>query len=149
MTNPNNIIFYIASPLFSEGERDFIDKLAHKVAMATNTDIFTNFFIPHRDANENKNADPTTIFCDDRNAIDKAKIIIAILDGQDTDSGTSWELGYAYALNKKVFGLLTDFRLALNIMIWGGCEMGNSVYYSIEELVIAVEEYFYTQKISK
>ncbi|WP_243670953.1 nucleoside 2-deoxyribosyltransferase [Methanoculleus chikugoensis] len=28
------------------------------------------------------------------------------------DSGTSWEMGYAYALKKKVVALRTDFRIA-------------------------------------
>jgi nucleoside 2-deoxyribosyltransferase len=37
--------------------------------------------------------------------------MIAVLDGVDVDSGTASEIGFAYALSKRVFGLRTDFRL--------------------------------------
>jgi len=38
--------------------------------------------------------------------------VVAILDGVDVDSGTAAEVGYAYALGKRIYGLRTDFRLA-------------------------------------
>jgi len=37
--------------------------------------------------------------------------MVAILDGVDVDSGTSGEIGFAYALGKTVFGLRTDWRV--------------------------------------
>ena len=44
-------------------------------------------------------------------AIDNSNLIVAILDGgSDVDSGTAWELGYAFANNKTVLALKTDFR---------------------------------------
>lgn len=36
--------------------------------------------------------------------------MVAVLDGADVDSGTAWEIGYAYAKGKPVLGLRTDFR---------------------------------------
>ncbi|MEZ4671168.1 MAG: nucleoside 2-deoxyribosyltransferase [Anaerolineae bacterium] len=36
-------------------------------------------------------------FVEDRDAIDRADIVIANLNGITTDDGTAWELGYAYA----------------------------------------------------
>lgn len=44
--------------------------------------------------------------------IDEADAVFAILDGVDVDSGTAAEIGYAYARDKYVCGLRTDFRLA-------------------------------------
>jgi len=44
--------------------------------------------------------------------IRNANGVVAILDGVDVDSGTAAEVGYAYALGKRVYGLRTDFRLA-------------------------------------
>ncbi len=38
--------------------------------------------------------------------------LVAILDGVDVDSGTAAEVGFAYALGKRVDGLRTDIRLA-------------------------------------
>jgi nucleoside 2-deoxyribosyltransferase len=37
--------------------------------------------------------------------------MVAVLDGIDVDSGTAAEIGYAYGLGKRIYGLRTDFRL--------------------------------------
>lgn len=44
--------------------------------------------------------------------IQDADGVFAVLDGVDVDSGTAAEIGYAFALGKRVYGLRTDFRLA-------------------------------------
>lgn len=38
--------------------------------------------------------------------------VVAVLDGLDMDSGTASEIGYAYGLGRRVYGLRTDIRLA-------------------------------------
>ena len=43
--------------------------------------------------------------------IREADGMVAVLDGVDVDSGTAAEIGYAYALGKRIYGLRTDFRL--------------------------------------
>lgn len=43
-------------------------------------------------------------------ALRHADLVIAILDGGDADSGTSWECGYAHAIGKPVVGVRTDLR---------------------------------------
>ena len=47
-----------------------------------------------------------------RDAIDSADLIIAILDGIDVDSGTASEIGYGFARGKKILGYRGDFRLS-------------------------------------
>jgi len=37
--------------------------------------------------------------------------VLAVLDGVDVDSGTASEIGYAFALGKRIYGLRTDSRL--------------------------------------
>ncbi len=37
--------------------------------------------------------------------------MVAVLDGIDVDSGTAAEIGYAFGLGKRIYGLRTDFRL--------------------------------------
>lgn len=44
--------------------------------------------------------------------IDRSDALFAILDGVDVDSGTAAEIGYAFAQDKLICGLRTDFRLA-------------------------------------
>jgi nucleoside 2-deoxyribosyltransferase len=43
-------------------------------------------------------------------AIRSSPLLVALLDGQEVDSGTVAELGYAAALGKVCFGLRSDFR---------------------------------------
>lgn len=55
-------------------------------------------------------------------------MVVAIMDGPDPDSGTSWECGYAYAKDKPIFMVRTDFRgsgedrsVPYNIMLAESC----------------------------
>jgi nucleoside 2-deoxyribosyltransferase len=43
-------------------------------------------------------------------SLEDCDFIVAIIDGADADSGTSWEMGYGYAKGKTVISLRTDFR---------------------------------------
>jgi nucleoside 2-deoxyribosyltransferase len=43
--------------------------------------------------------------------IKASKFIVAVLDGPDVDSGVAAEIGYAYALRKKIIGYRSDIRL--------------------------------------
>ena len=60
--------------------------------------------------------------------------MIAVLDGPDADSGTSLEIGYAYATGKPIIGIRTDFRgsedRGLNLMLSNACD----------ELILATED---------
>ena len=47
-----------------------------------------------------------------KSAIDKSDLVLAVLDGSDVDSGTASEIGYASALGKLVLGYRSDFRLS-------------------------------------
>ena len=52
-------------------------------------------------------------------------MVIAILDGPDVDAGTCVEIGYAYANNKPIIGIRTDFRASedrgVNLMVSKAC----------------------------
>ena len=73
-------------------------------------------------------------------ALKNSDILIAIIDGADADSGTSWEMGYASALGKKIIALRTDFRRSgshekVNLML----EESSTVVISKEKLLEAVK----------
>ncbi|HOI13978.1 MAG TPA: nucleoside 2-deoxyribosyltransferase, partial [Methanoculleus sp.] len=74
------------------------------------------------------------IFAQHLPAIRDADLIVAVIDGADADSGTSWEMGYAYALGKKVVALRTDFRVA------GRYERVNLMLEESAEVVTAKED---------
>jgi nucleoside 2-deoxyribosyltransferase len=53
--------------------------------------------------------DAAGIFATDVGGLDWAEAVVAIMDGPDPDSGTAWEVGYAYG-KKPVILVRTDLR---------------------------------------
>jgi nucleoside 2-deoxyribosyltransferase len=53
--------------------------------------------------------DAAGIFASDVGGVDWADGLLAIMDGADPDSGTSWEVGYAYR-KKPILLVRTDMR---------------------------------------
>jgi len=57
--------------------------------------------------------------------IAESDVVVANLDGSDSDSGTSFECGYAFAIGKPVLGVRTDLRASedrgLNAMLSQSC----------------------------
>lgn len=124
---------YLAAPLFSEAERDFNRKLRDELK-----NLGYSVFLPQEDSNDITDEDhrQQTIFTKDLAAIDASDMVVAVLDGADVDSGTAWEIGYAYAKGKPLFGLRTDFRTlgregTVNLMI----EQSATLCENIQELL--------------
>lgn len=144
-------LVYVAGPLFSEAERNFLEQMVDSVARASDLDPKTDFFLPHRDGGElGKGPNRSEIFNLDMRELESATLVIGLLDGQDVDSGTCIELGYAYAKGKKIFGLLTDFRSYYtndiephrpNLMVWGVCEKGITIFRDVVDLAESVKEF--------
>jgi nucleoside 2-deoxyribosyltransferase/predicted secreted protein len=99
---------YLAAPLFSDAERSYNTFIAGLLKK--------NLFevcLPQEAGDDSAGRDRNNqeqLFTTNKQAIEKADTIVAIIDGADADSGTSWEMGYAYALGKSVIALRTDFR---------------------------------------
>lgn len=135
-------MIYIASSLFSEMERDYIDKIVDIVSEKLELKLWDDFYLPHRD---NKYDDPDSqIYNKNIEYLNNCNIMIAILDGKDIDSGTAFEIGYFESQNKLVLGLLTDKRSydedgylneKLNTMIFGSLNYGVNVFDNINDLI--------------
>ena len=131
---------YVAGPLFDEGERWFIEKVDALVQ-----ECGFDTFLPHRD-NPPKTADNVRlIFENDKAGIDRCDVVVANLNGIMTDDGTAWEMGYAFALDKYIIGLYTDWRArfpapdeVVNLMMQ--CSMDRLVR-SLDELRTALLEW--------
>ena len=67
-------------------------------------------FLPHRDVGICKGIkDVKRVFEGDiKHGFKDVSLVIAVLDGLHVGAGTSWELGYAYALGIPSIGLKTD-----------------------------------------
>lgn len=110
---------YLAAPLFGEADCDFNRKLRNELVSAG-----FKVFLPQEDSNNIKNHKDRGRIIFNRNlkGIENSDILVAVIDGADIDSGTAWEIGFAYSKGKPVFGLRTDFRTlgiegTVNLMI--------------------------------
>jgi nucleoside 2-deoxyribosyltransferase len=128
---------YIASPLgFTEAGRDYYARvylpvLARVVEpvdpwVLTNADEFAAAALAGIDAQRalaleagRRNAD----------AIRSCSLLVAYLEGQEPDSGTVVEVGYACGLGLNCFGLRSDLRLA--------GESGVALNLQVEALIVA------------
>jgi nucleoside 2-deoxyribosyltransferase len=100
---------YLASPLFTHAELEYNCKLRDMLLKKG-----FSVFLPQEDsedaASEREKQNQECIFQKCVEGVDSSDIVVAVLDGVDVDSGTAWEIGYAYASEKTVIGLRTDFR---------------------------------------
>lgn len=78
-------------------------------------------------------------------AIRSSTLLVAYLEGQEPDSGTVAELGYAAALGKRCFGLRSDLRelgdkgAAINLQVETFIvDSGGDIVVSVDELTKAL-----------
>ena len=143
-------MFYVAGPLFSIHERSFLEQLVNSIATKLQLDSKNDFFLPHRDVGDIgvRGKEKNIVFFEDLKYLKSADIVIAVLDGQDIDSGTALELGYAYATSKEIFAIMTDKRRwinneisGINNMVWGVCKEGKRIYRDIDVLIKNLKMY--------
>ena len=139
-------MIYIAGPLFNEMERlrnEKIDSILRDNGFTT--------YLPQRDggnfANElSMGEDPENIrkriFSRDVNSVKGCNILLFLFDGRVPDEGACFELGMAYAINKKCIGYKTDSRTFVsgydNLMLSESLE---SVFDNITSLVEYLNKY--------
>ncbi len=114
----DNIMIYIAGPLFSEPEREFNEKLERYLS-----NLGYETFLPQRDGHELATLKDTEmdwseasdhIFRVDIDALDRSDVVIFVMDGRVPDEGACMEIGYAYARGKECIGLKTDSRALMD-----------------------------------
>src|SRR5438876_855780 len=116
---------YLAGPLFTINERRTNRDLARalEAALPGATVLLPQDF--KHDGRYNDSRDFGAIFKGCIDGVDEAHAVVAWLDGPDGDSGTCFEVGYAYARGKPVIGVRTDFRAnqerGVNIMLSRAC----------------------------
>lgn len=105
-------IIYQAGPLFSEAEKSFHRYLTLLLERAGYTVIWPGDLLGDEEIAAAGEGASALIFDRCRKALDGSDIVVALLDGPQTDDGTAWETGYAHARGMPVFGLRTDTRNA-------------------------------------
>ena len=127
---------YIAGPLFTPGDRwylEHVDRRCAELGYAT--------YLPHRDAGLSPpSGEGTRYYFDaDIDALNDADVIVAVLNGPDVESGTAWELGYAHALGTPIVAIVDDTRVAdpavnINLMIYHSADVCTSIDDLIDKL---------------
>ena len=115
---------YIAGPLFNKHEQMYLEDIAKELEGKG-----YDCFLPHRDQtgideSELKGTDMSQetknrIFKNDLDALDAADLTVALLTGQDIDSGTSAEIGHTYAKEKPVIAINANERRYRNLFVEG------------------------------
>lgn len=107
---------YLAGPLFNAAERDFNEKITSVLEKAG-----YSVFLPQRDgilAAELDKLDDAekvkTVFKKDTSELKRADVVLMLLDGRVPDEGACAELGMAYAMGKRCYGMKTDARALEN-----------------------------------
>lgn len=116
---------YLSAPLFTQVERRWNRMLAGALQeriegaeMILPQDFkFSDSF--------NREEDFPKLFDACLRTLEEADLVVGVLDGPDVDSGTAFELGYAYSLGIPIIGIRTDYRQSqdrgLNLMLSQSC----------------------------
>lgn len=101
---------YLAAPLFSLAERKFNVGLAAWLRL-DHDDI--EVILPQEENVvhfETPEPDWQGVYQTCIEGVERADVVVAVLDGADADSGTCFEAGYAIAKGTPVIGVRTDVR---------------------------------------
>lgn len=133
----NKKAIYLAGPFFCIQELEWVNNICcilENVGFRVFSPSRENGIISETSSNEQRKE----TFILDIELIEKSDIVVALLD-QD-DSGTYFEIGYAYKANKKIIGLKTSLNSSegMNNMIVNGC---NTICFSVDNLVNEVCKY--------
>ena len=115
---------YIAGPLFNAHERNYLELIASELEGSG-----YKCFLPHRDQSgideaelEGTNMSQATkdkIFNTDLTALKAADLTVALITGQDIDSGTAAEIGFTYAKDRPIIAITACERRFRNLFVDG------------------------------
>ena len=133
---------YIAGPLFNKHEQMYLEDIAKELE-SNGYDCF----LPHRDQtgideSELKGTDMSQetkdrIFKNDLDALNAADLTVALITGQDIDSGTSAEIGHTYSKHKPVIAINANERRYRNLFVEG---MLTVTVNNIDEIIPEIEK---------
>lgn len=108
---------YLASPFFNEKELKAL-KEVEEILDAKGFTVFKPKDNQFDNLEAGSSAWSLATFNNDKKFIDWADIVVAVYHGNYSDSGTAWEVGYAYGTQKPV--IVVHVGEASNLMIHEG-----------------------------
>ena len=107
---------YLASPFFNPVENERVDKVK-EILEAKELEVFSPKEHQHKELEFGSKLWRKATFRNDVDHIDWCDIVVGIIsNGNYDDSGTAWELGYAYATGKPII-LVNLTGETINLMI--------------------------------
>lgn len=136
---------YLASPFFSHEEVAIYRQVIHDLRNAGH-EVYAPQEHTIEGAWDMSNKDwANRVYINDINAIDDCACVMVLNFGMYSDSGTAWEAGYAFALNKWVVHVLCGGDNATySLMMMNGCdkviELRNVVHFDEESSAIDMDK---------
>lgn len=122
---------YLASPFFNDQEVERMEKV-RDILRNRGFEVFVPKENQHPEYEFGTKEWRKATFNGDVSEINKADIIVSVIcNGNYEDGGTSWELGYAYALKKPVVAINVTGEI-LNLMIADSVHAYLSSYEALE-----------------
>ena len=97
-------MIYIASPFFNDEEIDILSQV-EKLLSRRGIEFFSPRQHEIRDGAPGTREWSRAAFLMDSRAIDECDLLLMIYHGNYSDSGTSWECGYAFAKGKPIIAV--------------------------------------------
>lgn len=118
---------YLASPLFTEYEREKVRDWAFSLRVQGHT-----VYVPMEHTIENAWSYPNhewgkMVFEEDVKAIRECDKVYCLYHGLYSDSGTAWECGFAYGIGKPVY-LIDASNEEVSLMVVNGAENPHDFY---------------------
>lgn len=136
---------YLASPFFSHEEVAIYRQAIHDLRNAGH-EVYAPQEHTIEGAWDMSNKDwANRVYHNDINAIDDCACVMVLNFGMYSDSGTAWEAGYAFALNKWVVHVLCGGDNATySLMMMNGCdkvvELRNVVHFDEESSAVDMDK---------
>lgn len=111
---------YIAGPFFNEKELQFIEQTEHIITKKGHT-FFSPRTLDFTQLGIGTNEWSQSIFNEDIKEINNCDLMVVLYHGNYSDSGTAFEIGYAYAKGVKVILVHVDRENSSNLMCHEGC----------------------------
>ena len=118
---------YLASPFFNDKELEILSQV-EKILDDKGLTVFKPKDNQFNELEAGSNPWSLATFNNYKKFIDWADIVVAVYHGNYSDSGTAWEIGYAYGTQKPV--VVVHVGEASNLMI----HEGSHANVSLEEL---------------
>ncbi len=103
---------FLAAPERGAGALALVEALLREIQVATGGALKgSDVFVPHLQVGDpGVDVEASAYFQRSLEALQEARVVVAVLDGPQADEGVAFLLGYAFAAGKPVIGYATDGR---------------------------------------